>query len=113
MKKTILIFLFFIFIGIPMDAQESDYKKQNLEGISIFPNPASHLFQIRGAKNTEISKISLYNVLGKNVQESISKSYDKENCVWSIDISELSTGVYIVSIEQKSGETFTQKLVKQ
>jgi hypothetical protein len=66
--------------------------------ISVFPNPANDILQLKGMENTKISQVSISNVLGKKV---LSTSEIKNN---SIDISNLNPGIYMISISSENSE---------
>lgn len=79
--------------------------EDNLFNVSIYPNPASNKLNISAA-NT-IQNVEIYNVLGKKVMSlSINKSSE------SIDISGLSSGVYMIkyNVDDAVG---TSKFIKQ
>ncbi|HCX98609.1 MAG TPA: hypothetical protein DG754_00580, partial [Bacteroidales bacterium] len=55
----------------------------------------------------EISKISIFNAIGKEVLSSVS-TYGSN----SINMGKLPSGVYIVSVNSVQGEVFTYRVVK-
>jgi len=69
----------------------------NSDSFKIFPNPANEILNINA--NYPIDKIQLYSVLGKKVLQITNSS--------SIDVGQLSPGIYIVKIE--SNNTFISK----
>jgi hypothetical protein len=76
--------------------------------ISIFPNPADGYFKISGISETDpMKQIIVYNTLGKQVLNIDSPSSD------NVNISELSSGMYIVKIISKSSAVTTVKLLKK
>jgi ASPIC and UnbV/Secretion system C-terminal sorting domain/FG-GAP-like repeat len=76
-------------------------------GISIYPNPSSSFIQINNSDSAEISIISIYDSLGKLVKEFTNTTDNK------IDISTLSNGIYILNIETKDGNVFSEKIIKE
>ena len=73
------------------------------KNIGIFPNPANEYFKI----NQPSHKIVIYNTIGTIVQ--VHKgNFSSEH---RFDISDFSSGVYLISIETETGST-TQKLLK-
>lgn len=72
----------------------------NLNTISIYPNPTNSLINL----SKEVEKLTIFNLIGKQIME-ISNSN-------VIDISSLSIGVYILSIENDGQRSF-QKIIKQ
>ena len=74
---------------------------QNLSFVSCFPNPTNGLVEIRGL-SADV-KIDIYNFAGK---------YIKSHLGSSIDLSTLSTGIYIlIAINDESVLNF--KVIKQ
>lgn len=77
----------------------NDFKKNSF---SVFPNPANDMIQLKGIDFSDISEVSIVNVLGKKV---FTSSNLKNN---SIDITNLNTGMYILSISSEN----TQNRIK-
>jgi hypothetical protein len=85
-----------------VDPTTLSVKKNVLENVSVYPNPASGSLTIN---TLDGANIDIYNVIGKMVksQEALSNSH-------TMDISDLSTGVYFVKLTSE-GKTATKKLV--
>lgn len=77
------------------------------EDIKLYPNPTKGLVYFGVPENEDDLKVTLYNVLGKQINIfSISKNNSK------MDLSSMSTGIYLLLIESsKSSKTI--KLIKQ
>ncbi|PQA90342.1 hypothetical protein B0A69_20625 [Chryseobacterium shigense] len=71
--------------------------------IQIFPNPVSDIIRISGIDNGQT--IQIYNVDGRLVQ---SEAFDQK-----IDVSQLSSGVYILRVSTKNFESHEFKFVKK
>ena len=67
----------------------------------IYPNPSGGIINIKMAAFKEAT---IYNLSGKKVFRS------KDN---RIDISDLSEGVYIIEVKNRSGERFSTRLIKE
>jgi CubicO group peptidase (beta-lactamase class C family) len=80
--------------------QESDDWKNS---ITIFPNPASQLVNIHGAKSCTYK---LIDVAGKNIMQSVLLS-DNE----TIPLHMLEPGMYFILIENKMGDSMVQKFL--
>jgi len=77
--------------------------------ISIFPNPASSSVYINLSEEKSISKISIYNIIGKKVKEIY--NINKQN---TINVSGFNNGLYIIKLFGKNEELFhTQSFVKK
>ncbi|MBY0486936.1 MAG: T9SS type A sorting domain-containing protein [Flavobacteriaceae bacterium] len=75
---------------------------------TLYPNRANHLIYINLNSSSEsISKISFYDVLGKNIKE-IQSNLDN---IVSVDISSFPKGIYLVEITTASNLKTTKKLV--
>jgi len=68
----------------------------------IFPNPAKDVVNIKNDKG--LKKAEIIDMTGKKVMESASKT---------IDVSNLTTGQYIIKMTFENGSTDTQKLIKK
>ena len=71
----------------------------------MYPNPANKQLTI-SAKET-ITKADVYNVLGKKIRSFTINSANK-----TLDISDLSSGIYLVKYES-AGKVGTAKFIKQ
>lgn len=75
-------------IDINLYAGTTSSKDVNVNTIRVFPNPTTDYFQI--ANGSQVSKIVLYNVLGKEVKTFF--HYNNANH----DVSDLRKGIYMV-----------------
>lgn len=75
------------------------------EKLTFHPNPANNIINISNVENIQFSKISIYNVLGKLIN-----NVDVKKEI--IDISNLSNGMYFIKITDKSGQQETFKIIK-
>jgi Leucine-rich repeat (LRR) protein len=72
---------------------------------TIYPNPTSNLLTIQNTNELEIESVSLYDTLGRKVMES-------NESTESIDVSNLTAGIYFIHIATASG-TVTKKIIKE
>lgn len=72
--------------------------------VNIYPNPATTTINIEVPANVEITDVALYDVLGKNTGATLING--------TIDVSNLSRGVYILNVKSTQG-TLTQKVIKR
>lgn len=77
--------------------------EQNQIQFSIYPNPVSDQLFI-SSENLQIEKISIYSMSGKQVLET---ELEEE----SVDVSNLSEGLYFIEITSKEGKS-QQKFIK-
>lgn len=77
-------------------------------GFSLYPNPAKSEFFIKNSTSVAISNVAVFDVFGKKL---LSQNIENENA--SITTSSLSSGMYLVVVEDNFGKSFTSKLVIQ
>ncbi|MBL4650444.1 MAG: S8 family peptidase [Aureispira sp.] len=72
------------------------------EDLRIYPNPSSGMIQVQTSKSMENCQVTITNALGQVVRQ-----FDTYfNTILEMDLGNITTGVYIISIENK-----TQKVV--
>ncbi|MFB9051692.1 T9SS type A sorting domain-containing protein [Formosa undariae] len=76
---------------------------QNIEELSIYPNPVSNGKLYIVTKNNLTKDIEIFNVLGKSILQTT--LFGKE-----MNISKLNAGIYIIKIKENNIST-TRKLV--
>lgn len=74
--------------------------------LSIYPNPASNVLYINSIKNIDMIQIS--NILGENIS-----TIKVNNSNTSIDISNLSDGMYFLTLFDTNGIAVTKKFSKE
>ena len=67
----------------------------------IYPNPSDGIINIKMA---EFKEATVYNLSGKRIMRSTDNR---------IDVSALSEGVYIIKLENRSGDRFSTRLIKE
>ena len=67
----------------------------------IYPNPTDGIINIKMA---EFKEATIYNLSGKRIMRSTDNR---------IDVSALSEGVYIIKLENRSGDRFSSRLIKE
>lgn len=77
-----------------------DFEKMTL---SVFPNPATDSFSI--SSGSDIVRVEIYAMNGQKVLETTQSS--------NINVSNLSTGIYLVQATDISGNKTTKKLLKK
>lgn len=71
--------------------------------VSLYPNPASSILNIKGIEASEISNISLYDIMGRKLfQDAITNQ---------IAIDDFNDGLYFIQITTHEGQNFTQKFI--
>ena len=111
MKKNYIVLFIFMFLflsafnGYSQSISENMPQQEHIEGLSIYPNPVSNgrLFVNITTHKNLTKKVAIFNVLGKQIYAT--DLYGKE-----LNISQLSTGVYILKITENN-ISVTRKLV--
>lgn len=75
-------------------------------GFSLYPNPTQSEFYIRNNTGFSDLTVSIFDISGKRLLSQIIQN-DNSN----IDTTSLSSGMYIVQVEDKTGSLYTTKLV--
>jgi len=78
-------------------------EENTLSDFTVYPNPTTGILNIE--TETTITQIEIYNQLGQLV---LSNSN-----INTIDVSELSQGLYFCKIKDENGNTSTQKIIKK
>ena len=80
--------------------------EQNFKTLEYYPNPVQNLFFIKASEN--ITKYSVFSIDGKLIKES--NIGQKE---FSIDMSQIEIGTYLVKIENENNESRTIKVLRK
>ena len=80
-----------------------------LDYYGIYPNPVNEVLQIISPNRKGNLNIKIYNTVGKLLSNQ-TLDFNKQS---SIDVSNLSSGIYFLNIEDESGNTTIKKLVKE
>jgi hypothetical protein len=91
--------------GIGVGVEESEMTLAN--SLSIYPNPAENVLNINS--ENELSTVKFYNVTGQMVMEvELNGVFSKE-----MDISTLDIGLYVIQVQDVTGEMNAIKFLKQ
>lgn len=77
----------------------------NLKNIKIYPNPTANKIFFENTENIKINKIIITNALGQKLL--------LYNSIDNIDISNLTNGIYYISVEDNNGNISTFTVIKQ
>jgi Secretion system C-terminal sorting domain len=105
-KYLYIVFLFFSLFSLPVSAQENKPSKTQetmIEGLNFYPNPVSNGKIYITSKSSLDKEVSIFDVLGKRVFQSLLSSKE-------LNISNISPGVYIIKIREGEA-TATRKLI--
>ncbi len=83
--------------------------KKHLSSIVLYPNPTSDILNIMIETNiTEPLNISLYSIQGQKLWE----AFIRHDEVFTKDVSELNSGIYIIKVHHKEGINTRKLIVK-
>ena len=76
----------------------------SINNIALYPNPVKNMVQI-SSNNLQITGIEVYNTLGEKV-------LSKKGAINLLDVSNLTTGLYLLKIKTEKGE-LVKKIMKE
>lgn len=76
--------------------------------LQIFPNPATDMVHLKC--NNEFESITIYDMMGREVMTTHLPYQNKE---WSLDVSKLNRGCYVLQIADGDTHYLTQRFVKE
>ena len=79
----------------------------NKNGLSFYPNPAKTEIFIKNNSDVTLSKVNIFDLTGKLV---LTKAVDN-NDIPSVNITTLSSGMYLISVEDLVGNQYQSKLI--
>jgi len=93
-----------VFTQKVLNTQSFEYR--NTKTI-ISPNPTDGNVSITAARNSSITEIEIYNVLGKRIR---GYTFRESNHTINLNLSYLNTGIYLLRIYNSEGKTETKKI---
>ena len=81
----------------------------NIIQLDVYPNPAIDIVNIKLNTLNEDADLEIYNMLGKVVMQ---KSYDFNAESLSIDVSQLTTGIYILKVSNSESTSYKRFIKK-
>jgi hypothetical protein len=92
-------------LTITVNSCSSGISENNLDGLFIYPNPASHIIHISGIATNQKKSYQLFNGVGQLEKEGVIDGS-------AIDIADLHAGIHFIRVT--AGETYTTiKFIKQ
>jgi hypothetical protein len=91
-------------ISITKVERQSNFEAEIYEGVKVYPNPVDNIININSSE--EIIRVNLYNLSGQLL---LTNGIGLET---KIDISDLSSGMYILRIETEDN-IYTERIVKK
>lgn len=102
---TLLLICFFTLSGSAQETKQQSKLQESsvIEGLSLYPNPVSNGKVYISSKNDLDKEIIIFDVLGKKTLQTTISSRE-------LNVSSLSSGVYIIKINEGEA-TATRKLI--
>jgi glucose/arabinose dehydrogenase len=79
----------------------------NKNGLSFYPNPAKTEIFIKNSTETTLSKVKIFDLTGKMVLNKMVENSENP----SVNISALSSGMYLIAVEDLTGNQYQSKLI--
>lgn len=83
--------------------------KENAISWNVYPNPASTFISVKNENNIAVTDISINDISGKLVKKFTEEELKQNE---QMDIEELATGIYVMSINSAKGTSF-KKFIKK
>lgn len=97
------------YLRIRSDSEVLGILEQTLEqNIFIYPNPSDGKFKLKVNNSTQLNHAVVYNLFGKSIK-SFNLSMLTNEIV--LDLTELSSGIYIIQIQSIDGHILNRKLI--
>lgn len=80
--------------------------ENSTNNFSIYPNPVNDVINLSFSSDVNCEKIEIYGIDGKLYHE---QNFNVE----SVNVSNLSNGIYMVKVTLDNGNTYTEKIVKE
>ena len=87
------------------DCSTASVKDVSFYNIDVYPNPASNVINVRS--EFTIDNLSIFDLMGRTVKQQISNNKE-----FSLDVSDLSKGIYLVKLSSGDKEAVTKFIKK-
>ncbi|MCF6129365.1 PQQ-dependent sugar dehydrogenase [Flavobacterium sp. AS60] len=77
-------------------------------GLSLYPNPAKTQIFIKNSSETALSNVKVFDLTGKLV---LTKTVENNETTPAVNIATLSSGLYMVAVEDLTGNLYQSKLI--
>ena len=80
--------------------------------LEVSPNPFEHTVNIQIPKGLKNSKLTIYDQLGRAIRQLPVLEEDIPQTL-SVDVADLDSGIYFLSLVSSGRKVMTQKIIKQ
>ena len=101
---------YFFPLGITLRRHYSDVPENNDETnlYSVYPNPVNDCIRIELSDNASCQSVSIYSIDGRLVE-----TFPETSHQTTIDISGLTTGIYIMKVRLSDGREYAERIIKE
>lgn len=92
-----------------MSEANKDNMPVNIESYEVYPNPSNGEFVIRASGESEILSIEVYDLTGKKINF---VTTSKSDGIMSIHLNECEKGIYLLHIDNETGNSQTMRIIK-
>ncbi|MDW8204650.1 MAG: T9SS type A sorting domain-containing protein, partial [Cytophagales bacterium] len=79
-------------------------------GWRVLPNPSKGMFRLEGRQAVEVSEVVISDLQGRVISRLVVRGMRVSE--W-IDLSHMSSGVYVLQVRGADGKWWTEKLLKE
>ncbi len=91
---------------VSSNTSEMDHQEE----FAVYPNPSTDYINIKTSNNSNIKNVKIYSITGHEIWSESKKSSTLDI---SIDVNDFQNGVYLISVEFKSGDRFSRTFIKK
>ncbi|MGB5419475.1 spondin domain-containing protein, partial [Algibacter sp.] len=81
---------------------------ESIKNLKIFPNPSNGHITILNIQNIGLSTLKIYSIFGKLIKQIQFKQNAKQ---LEVNLHDLNSGIYLLTLQDKTGSTKTEKLL--
>lgn len=81
---------------------------QDLTNVNVYPNPSNGIIKITTSNNNILREVRVFDILGKRITSFNNQHIDS---TFTLDLSALNKGIYILRLESQDGSQSTKRIV--
>ena len=95
-------------LSITLASVLSTNDNSNFENITVFPNPVNDILTLKNIASAKLKSVQIFNILGE-----LSKTLLVRRNIGNleVDVSNLTSGIYLLKLNNEAGHSKTQKLI--
>lgn len=92
-----------------IDGYDNMEENTSNDVISVYPNPAKDILNISFTDDSECQSVAIYSIDGRLVVETFPETSQSS----TINIANLTPGLYLIKVRMSDGSEFTERIVKE